>query len=729
MSLVAPELDYEVRSFAAGFLDTPELDSLPRGGTGEAKNCLLASPQSNVEVSQYGQSSVRAVVSKRPGAMLINVAPLAAGVRIDSLYEFLREGVTAGDLLVTAGGNLYAWDGATTFTLIASGLFTAGVPTRWTTFRNLAIGYDGTNAWAYDGTNAPFVPGLATPTAEGGLADGGAGGALPAATWEAVQTWYDQVHDHEGSITQPSTQLVLAANHLRQHTIPGGAVPTAATHYRTYVRRVDINEQYYKRVGETAVATGSFTESISDAARNLFDLAPLPDQNDPPPVFAVAAPYAGSLFGAKQDDSFVSVSRVNDPQSQNPSDQIGVGRGDGEGIRSILPLGTDILVQKPTKTYRMQGDRMPFVPQEVSPELGNVGQDSAGEVNGMFYAWDDIKGPYRMTLTSFDTLADRRVQNFVSSVNRASNPEVRFVHLKDLSMVGWSLATGPSPRMRSLLFYHYGIEAWLPPITGIEYSAMTTFKTSTGEVFLYVGDYRGRIFQYFTGNVEGVISGSLIARVSAATASTVTCDVERTPNAGGGFSTTATGVAFVTAGSGLAGLPVAVVDASGLFQWRRVQSNTGSQISLDTVNDSAWDTVPVAGYTCIVGGIDWYWTTGVIDYANPRLKKKGAYFYVEIRPSTTSFALTIKGRFNKSMAAGTVKTFAGAVAGAVWGVGEWGVSLFGGGSSTGKKTRVSRSFYTAQFQVSNGLPNEPVDLTFIGVTADWLHRKGAPSGA
>jgi hypothetical protein len=74
---------------------------------------------------------------------------------------------------------------------------------------------------------------------------------------------------------------------------------------------------------------------------------------------------------------------------------------------------------------------------------------------------------------------------------------------------------------------------------------------SNGATNLYVGDYWGRLFQYFTDNVEGVPSGTLVARVSASTSGTVTCDFEMTQNADGTWSRAGVpdAVAFYTTGA------------------------------------------------------------------------------------------------------------------------------------------------------------------------------------
>jgi hypothetical protein len=87
---------------------------------------------------------------------------------------------------------------------------------------------------------------------------------------------------------------------------------------------------------------------------------------------------------------------------------------------------------------------------------------------------------------------------------------IECVHLKTLNLViVWALPTSVTGRRRTLLAYHTEFDTWLPPITGLEYAALTTFDRQQRRANLYVGDYWGRFFQYFTDNVEGVPSGTL----------------------------------------------------------------------------------------------------------------------------------------------------------------------------------------------------------------------------
>lgn len=711
MSFTTPDLDYAVRSFHRGFLDTPDPTRLPPEATGYAANGFFYFP--NHTMDNFGRTISNCAIGKRQGARLVNPSCLTAGSRVDLLYEFRREGISAGKLLAVCNGSLYEWDGASTFTLISAVGYGTGVPVNASTFRNLAFVMDGTVMKIYDGTSVLDV-GFIAPTAAPGLA--AVAGPGVTGTYQTLGCWYDSTHDHESSPSDYGAPVVFA-NQQRQHTKPAGAPPANVDKWRIYCRRTDINETYFKLVAETAIGTATATEALSDSARNLASnlIAPLPNENDVPPVFAFMANAQGYGFGVKLNDSYVYVSANGDLQSWHPKDKLGVARGDGQNVTTVRAIGdgtaagTIIIAQKPRTTHLLQGDRMPFLPKLLNPTYGNHSQASAIDANGQYFAWDDEKGPYVTDLQSaWHSLVDGQIENLKATVNLGA--EIRCCHIKALGLVCWIVAVGSSTRLRTMLPYSYVTGAWLPPITGIEYGSMTTFQLSDGTVGFYVGDQWGRVYRYFTDDVEGPPSGTLTAAVTAATASTVTAGA----------------AAFYTTGDGLKGMPVAVVDAANNWQWRTIQSNTGTQITIDTINGSAWSQTPDTTYTVVVGGIDWYWTIPLVDFEKPDTQKKGGFVYCEMRAQTSTFSLLVRGRFNDSAAPlSTSDAFGGPVNSGVWGSGLWGSMLWGTGNRRTTKQRISRSFYSAQFQFSNGYPNQRAQIVTFGFGADWLPRRRA----
>lgn len=694
MSLDTPDLDYHIENFAPGYLDSPEPANLPRGATPSAANCLFTS------LGPDGSAKL----SKRTGARLVNPVCMSAGDRVDGLYEFRREGVGAGQLLAVCNGSTYVWDAVDTFPLVSATGFGVDRAIECLTFRNLCFLMDGTTMKVFNGTTV-FDAGFARPTAPPALAVVAGPGVT--GTYQGIATWYDSVTDHDSSPTELGVATVFA-NQQRQWTKPTGAPPARVDTWRIWVRRTDTNESYFKLVASPLVATATVTEAVADTVRNLAStlLAPLPNANDAPPAFAFGCTAVGYRLGVQQGDSFVWVSALGDPESQHPKDKLGVSRGDGQALTTIKTVGTSIIAQKGRRTFQLKGDRMPFIPAELNMSLGNHQQASSVSAAGWYWAWDDERGPYKTDLQAqWTSLVDGQISRIFATVNL--NAEIRCCHFTRGTLICWLVATGASTRLRTLLAYNYLVGAWLPPITGLEYASITTFQTGDGTVDLFVGDEWGRVYRYFRDDLEGPPSGTVTAAVTAGTPSTVT----------------AAAAAFATTGDGLKGMPVGVISPGGEWQIRTIQSNTGTAITIDTIAGTAWTRTPDIGDTVVVGPIDWFWSTGLETFGKPMRQKRGGYLYLEARATSLAGALlVIRGRLNDTTAGWSTSDNLPMPAGGGWGVGLWGTMLWGINQKNPGRKRISRSFYAAQFEVSNRYPNQPVELETFGFTADWLGR-------
>lgn len=720
MSFTNPAFDYTARSFHAGFLDAPEPDALPLGATPDAKNCLFASKQ---------RDPLRATLDKRTGCRMLTTSKVDGTAGFDGLCEFRRVGQSTGTLVAVLNGKVWYWDNVSAMVQVGvTAPFAVGTKVTFDVQRNLLFIMDGLTTRCWDGVLGSdlFTPGQIAPTAAGALTT--AAGPGVTGTYQGFQVWYDSTHDHE---TSPSalTAEVVFANQQRTWAKPAGAPGANYDKWRIYCRRVDTFEAQYKRVAEVAFATVSHTESMTDALRNLAALSPLPVSNNPPPLtFEFQIEHQGYRLGVIKNDDQVYVSKLGDPQSQHPSDIIGVARGAGGELRSAMKLDTVAVVQKVARTYRLSGDRMPFTPKEIVGSYGNTGPRSAVAAGSLLYAWDENKGPYRTDLGSmWDPIANGRISNIVAATPKTAAREIECVYIDDLDAVGWSIPQGSSTRRRTLIFWDLQTESWLPPITGLEYAALCMFIDSAGSANLYVGDYWGRLYQYFTDQVEGVPSGTLIARVLSSTSGTVTCDNALAMDSDGEFDVGAA-VAFYTTGGGLAGLPVLHIDGNDNFQWRRIQSNTGSVLTLDTTNDSPWDNLPQAGDRIVVGGIDWYWRTAIIDFGDPFTKKKGQRAEVQLRPGSSALKLCLRGFKEGYDSREFSRDFISRSGGGLWGSGLWGSMMWGGGNADALKTRLKFTFFGLGLEVSNPYPNAPVGLLGVRLTADRLGARLRRSG-
>jgi hypothetical protein len=166
----------------------------------------------------------------------------------------------------------------------------------------------------------------------------------------------------------------------------------------------------------------------------------------------------------------------------------------------------------------------------------------------------------------------------------------------------------------------------------------------------------------------------------------------------------------------------------GNRQWRRVQSNTGATLTLDTTNDSAWAATPLVGETVVVGGIDWYWRAPVITFGDPFRKKKGGFIAINAKPSASVFGLRLIGFLEGLTTQTWSKVMSGFTIGSGWGVGLWGTLLWGGSDANGLKTRIMRNFFSFTFELSNPYPNQPVSVVDVRLTADGHGRRWVKSG-
>lgn len=692
MSAANPAFSLWCDNFAPGFLDTPEPDRLPLGATPDARNAWFSS------VDAEGVTGARrAIMGKRPGSRLLNATAIAAGKAVDG-GEFRRSGA-ASELLALCDGGLYKYDGAGSFGAALGSGWTAGNPGRFTTARGNAYVYDGAYMRRWNGTSLLEV-GSAEPTSITNMTGSGTG---VTGTYVAVYTWYDAATEHHSS-PSAETAAFVAANQSRVHTKPGSAAPAWATHWGVWVKRTDTSELNLYFVANVAIGTATLTEATSDIARRVpIDL---PNENDPPPAaWALLEEWRGWGIGVLPSADDYYISRRGDLQSWHPRNKFPVAKGDGENLTAVRKFGTNLLLQKPHSTHRLVGDRVPFELETVHSTYGCVSQEAGIEVDGRYYAWDRVRGPYVTDLVSFRPLGDGRIADLLSSINLSSLAGIRAVHAERHNLIVWCVPTTGSTRLRTLLAYNYLLGTWLPPITGLEYRSVWQFTTSSGDLGVYAGDMWGRVYELFTGAVDGPPSGTLTATVTTAAAGTVTAGA----------------AAFYTTGSGLAGMPCAVISASsGRVQWRTLSSNTGTQLTIDTVNGSPFSPVPVAGDTIVVGGIDWYWWTPLLDMNTPQFQKQLHYLHLAAQSTTANVSIEVKSRFNgaEAIAADLTLTFPTGSTAGVWGVSLWGRALWGGAVRAMKKANVPRTVFSAQFRIANLYPNQPVQISQYGVTGD-----------
>lgn len=702
MSDLAPDLSLGTEDFSPGYLDTPEPDTLPNGATPNARNAVFARLES--------QDRVRATMRRRRGSRLINPTPIASGAPVDLMFSFSREDGTS-ELVVVCNGALYVWDGGTGFAAVTGGSgFTSDADIFAFQFKNNLIVTDGTIWKRYNGT-AAFDIGFVAPTAAPALTVGSATGVT--GTYEGYAVWVDSVTGHESSPSATSSAVVFTDD-KRTWAKPAGAPPANVTHWRVYCRRTDTNEANFYRTGlDQLVATASYTEATSDTARRDAP-GPRVSSNDVPDVLAFADEWKSYRIGVKPNSSDLYISKQGDFESQHPDDVFPVGgRGDSKPVRQARKFGEGFYLRKPTKTYQLVGDRVPFTIDHVESSWGAVSQDSGLEVDGTWFDWDEHRGPYASDMAgTWAGLADARVRAIVATVNRTYLHRIRAIHYSPANLIGWMVPTS-SARRRTILWYDYTRKRWLPPTTGLEYTAWALHTDVTGYFGMYVGDEWGRVYELFSGDADGPPAGTTVrAPISAATAGTITATVDMDGDP----------VAFYTTGAGLAGMPVAVKSPAGVWQWVRAQSNTSGVITLDTTNGPQLNPVPAGdgSWEVVVGGIEWYWDTPRLTGGKRSYAKRLWHVFVEGSSTGPNYVLEVKARYNRAEGFSESIAVSFPAAGLVWGVGQWGVDVWGAaGTRHMRKHRMNRTVFDVQLRFQNFYPNQAFEITAYEVTADW----------
>jgi hypothetical protein len=703
VSFTTPGLDLYVRDFSAGYLDTPEPDVLPPGATPDAANALFA------RILQGGDSN-SVSMKKREGFRLVTPTAMSLGARVDGMEMYQAAGQN-NVLLAGCDGTLYQFNNIDTMINVVSG-FTAGNPLCFAFMNGQCIVTDGTFMQRIDSTLTAYDIGQIAPTGASTLS--AVAGPGVTGTYEGVVVWYDPVANHESSPSAVSNAVVFA-NQTRRWTKPTGSPAANYTKWRVYVRRTDTNELNYFRAATFDVSSATGDETTSDGAR--VNIAPRPGENDPPPgAFQIVASWRGYLIGVLPNGSDLYFSKINDFQSWNPNDVFKVASGRAE-IRSVSVVGENIIIQTQLQSFTLEGDRVPFKVVDLHGGSGNVSQQSqvvvtAEGFGARLYTWDIQNGPTATNGNTWARIANDKVQRIIGLINRSALEEIRVGTDPERHLVFWAFPLGTSTRLRTFLPYDYQLDTWLPPVTGLEFSAFTVFLNSTdGSLGCYMGDAWGRIYETFWGSTDGPPSDTtLIADVTGGTASTVT----------------ASGATFYTGFDALAGMSVAVRSPAGLWQFRRIQSNTATTITLDTTNDVAWTTTPAAGWTVVVGPIQWYWTLPVHDFGRPDRLKRGAFFTLAGRTSSGDHVVEVSARYNGAVAQSSrtvdYSFLAGGFAG-VWGAGVWGISLWGNTAQRTRKQRVGRSFFQVQFRLANFYPGERVEIASFGLDGDVMPRR------
>ncbi len=695
------QFDGLVRDFSAGYLDTPESDSVPLGAVVFGENAEF-------ESTSILNGVPSAKLAKRRGCRLLTVTSLDLGKKVDGIFEFRRPGFDAL-LCAVVDGQLWRRVDDDAWIAIGSAVFAPGQPVHGRVMLDNLFLTDGFTTRRFDGISL-FPVGEAAPTAATDMTTG-AGAPGVTGTWEAFYTWYDSTEDVDSS-PSPTTAELVTVTGTRIHTKPTGSPASNITHWRAWVRSVSSSEIRFYLAATVSVATSTWSEETTDVLRNVP--GPRDDnENDPAPAFLLMAPWKGYGVGVELNAGTFWLSKQGNVHAWHPADVFKV--SGEEPVTTAKQYGTEFLLQTPHATWRLIGTQKPFELRDVLGSWGNANQSSSAEVDGRYYGWDRVRGPYVTDLASWMSLADQRIEKLVASANESVLNDIRVVVRERDNLIGWSFATGHERRKRVLIWFNYHINAWLPPWTGPEWASFCEFTEPDREVGTFMGDEWGRVWELFRDDRDGPKNDDVSGSVTSSSSSVVTCS----------------GATFNTDGSGLAGTRMYhLAAATGAWQCRQLISNTGTALTVDTANESVLDPVPVSGDTVVVCGIGWFMRMAVWDFGRPELSQKVHLVHVQARAQGPTHVLETLLRVNDE---DTIEqtynfVFPTKLSALVFGTGVYGTGLHADAKRATRKLTINMSPYTIQPEFRNFYADQPMTLVGYGFTADALPRARVPGG-
>ena len=283
-------------------------------------------------------------------------------------------------------------------------------------------------------------------------------------------------------------------------------------------------------------------------------------------------------------------------------------------------------MQKPTQSFYLDGRPRALRRESTSISgFGNVSQESAMEIEGLFYAWDRDKGPYRTDLGSrWEPLAEGRIETILRQIRPPdfAGP-IRIAHDPFHNLVCWAVSTPLDPTdfiprtSATLLAYNYVLGCWYPPMTGLHIGAWTSYlrETSVPSLGIFAVDEIGRLHRVFdplavrdsvpSGTVQGTLTHDVLPGLDQPI-----------------IDTTA---AFYTTGQGLSNRRLAVCPPGGTWEWRFIAANDAMTV---TPFGAFVQRMP-AGSSYRIGAIDFYWWTPPYDAGAMTRQKRSGWLTVQ----------------------------------------------------------------------------------------------------
>lgn len=301
----------------------------------------------------------------------------------------------------------------------------------------------------------------------------------------------------------------------------------------------------------------------------------------------------------------------------------GVSSKDTRGGTGIRPLWDAIAVWTWTGLWKVEGaGGVGFRILPISEGMGAFCNQAIQTVNGTYFwlgpdgvfAWGGEGMPENLSNPAASSA--RGIADTIRRINVDAAEQVVSDYNPSQKRIMWFVPVDGEERNRMVIVYDLQTGAFSTDTCEETTAAISVSDPTDGVYRTVTGDSTGNLWQHDLSTSDGAYGFEVVTTETgyATATKTVTCPA----------------AAYPTSGSGLKGVPVVKVDATGVVEFAKVATNTGTTLVLC----SPFTTAPAVGDKIIPGGIAFDIQSGRFDFQRPDILKKLVWVTAAFQTST-----------------------------------------------------------------------------------------------
>jgi hypothetical protein len=493
------------------------------------------------EVSEWSKGAITEVPStkipKNASPRAYNTAWLKGGFPSRRKgFELLTQAGETGNPAIQALGRYKSIDWTISdngrWSKIVDGVFAAidatqaapfsefALPPSTAVANNLLFAVNGSERLKTDGTSI-FNFGIIAPVAPASSI-GVAGN--PSGTYRIALTSLNEDTGAESSLGAFTQKAVTGQKLDISWVFPADA---QVSHIRAHIFKEGLSDEFF-RLGSTNVtpapdsvtggyssSTTSITIDVTDANINdLIILSPTTQENDPPPEGTKFIHFVGSRMFAT-DGQKLYYSLIDKPESFDPDNFEPVNTNDDQEIVAFGTVADEhLLILKTRSLHILLGPDDPntWEVKEIDPTIGLQAHRLLVEANGELW-WKNDQGFYRFIFGERPERMDALwIGNRTESLNQSTMGGAVGAYDSVRQRLVFGVPESGQTRNTVLFPRNIRLNLWEDRWDPMDIAAMgTLFDPSTGQPYVAVGNYKGRVFRMWTTPyLDGVRQGGLI---------------------------------------------------------------------------------------------------------------------------------------------------------------------------------------------------------------------------